>query len=94
MKKPTGDKRDCARVKLAAAADPTLACGTSAALPGVLRATFPDETDQGAASLWLGEVEPTHVESTLRTLHALPGVEYAEEAAPRKSIRGVVADRG
>lgn len=94
MKKTTTGKKGCVRVnvKLAMGADQTASRKTLSAMPGVLNViqTFPDETDQELASLCLLEVEPSQIKSSLRELRAMPGVEYAEEAAPRKLIRSVV----
>ncbi len=94
MKKTTTEKKGCVRVnvKLAVRADQTPSSKTLSTLPGVLNVIqiFPDETDQELASLRLLEVEPSQIKSTLRELRAMPGVEYAEEAAPRKLIRSVV----
>lgn len=94
MKKTTTEKKGCVRVnvKLTGRADQTPSFKTLSAMPGVVNViqTFPDETDQELASLCLLEVEPSQIKSTLRELRTMPGVEYAEEAAPRKLIRSVV----
>jgi hypothetical protein len=92
MKKTSRGKKGCGRinVKLATGTDHTACRKTMAAMPGVMNIiqTFPDETDQELASLYLLEVEPSHIKAALRELRVLPEVEYAEEAAPRKLIRG------
>lgn len=94
MKKMATEKKGCVRVnvKFAAGADQTSSLKTVSAMPGVLNViqTFPDETDQELAGLYLLEVENSQIKSALRELRAMPGVEYAEEAAPRKLIRNVV----
>ncbi len=57
--------------------------------PGVLRVeqSFPEELDEDLSTLYVLEVERPLLPSALRALRAAPGVEYAEEAAPRKLLR-------
>jgi hypothetical protein len=56
--------------------------------PGVQSAiqTFPDETDEELANLYILEVDPSNLKAALRKLHHNPYVEYAEETARRKLI--------
>jgi hypothetical protein len=54
--------------------------------PGVLRVTqtFPDDSDDDLARLFVLEVQPSALVSTLNKLRRDPSVEYAEEPSPRK----------
>jgi nitrate reductase NapAB chaperone NapD len=93
MKKMTQGKSGVrVNVKFVPGADHTQSLQTVSAMPGVLNViqTFPDETDQELASLYLVEVENSQIKSALRELRAMPGVEYVEETAPRKLIRNVL----
>lgn len=87
------EKKDVSRVnvKFVAGTDHTASFKTLSAIPGVLNVTqtFPDETDQELANLYLLDVETSRVKPALFRLRAVPGVAYVEEAAPRKLIRGV-----
>jgi hypothetical protein len=62
---------------------------TIAGWPGVLKVTqtFPDESDDDLARLFVLEVEPAALDSTLTRLRRTPSVEYAEDPAPRRLIR-------
>jgi len=94
MKKMAPEKKAGVRVnvKFATRADQNRSLKTVSAIPGVLHViqTFPDEADQELASLYLVEVETAQIKSALRELRTMPGVEYAEETAPRKLIRNVL----
>lgn len=85
--------KNCVRVnvKLATSPDPTPAIKTVASLPGVVNVTqtFPGETDQELAGLYLLDVEASQIKAALRKLRVMSDVEYAEEAAPRKLIRSM-----
>jgi hypothetical protein len=48
--------------------------------------TFSDEMDKDLASLYIIEVDPSHVQSALKQLRRSPYVEYAEETARRKLV--------
>jgi hypothetical protein len=49
--------------------------------------TFPGETDQELANLYILEVNASEVKSALRQLRRIADVEYTEVSAPRKLIR-------
>jgi transcription initiation factor IIE alpha subunit len=57
--------------------------------PDVLRIvkTFPEETDDELANLYLLEVEVTRIGPLMDRLRNDPFVEYAEQAALRKLVR-------
>lgn len=76
-------------VKLTPRADREQFVNTLSGAPGIRRVvqTFPGETNQDLAALFLVEVEPSSLDSALRQLRKNSDVEYAEEAAPRKLIR-------
>jgi hypothetical protein len=90
------EKKAVVRVnlKLAPGADAAILRKMLPEIRGVLHViqTFPGETDQELAGLYLVEVDGSHLRSALRDLKAIPGVEYAEEAAPRKLIRRVALE--
>jgi len=56
--------------------------------PGVLRVTqtFPGETDQELATLFVVEVDATTLQSAIKQLRSTSDVEYADPA-PRRLIR-------
>jgi hypothetical protein len=76
-------------VKLAPSADKLLAVQKLSVAPGVRNVlqTFPGETDQRLANLYILEVNASEVKSALRRLRRIADVEYAEVSAPRKLIR-------
>jgi hypothetical protein len=75
-------------VKLAASADRPLLVRRLSDAPGVRNVvqTFPDETDQELANLYIVDVDSSKLESALERLRQTPHVEYAEVSAPRKLI--------
>lgn len=91
MKKKIARKEDPIRVnvKLIAGADKQASFDTLLVAPGVIDViqTFPDETDEELANLYLLNVKSSKIKPALRQIRAIPEVEYVEEAAPRKLIR-------
>jgi hypothetical protein len=75
-------------VKMVHGVEPQQSRETLSATPGVISfvQTFPDETDEELSRLYVVEVEPSELEMTLRKLNNHPGVEYAEQTAPRKLV--------
>ena len=75
-------------VKLSPGADLTEARRRLSRNPGVERViqTFPDENDPELGSLYLLEVEPTHVQEVLQRLRGDSSVDYVEQAPVRKLI--------
>ena len=75
--------------KVGPRAEPQEFVHTIAAWPGVLKVTqtFPDESDGDLARLFVLEVEPSALDSTLTRLRRTRSVEYAEDPAPRRLIR-------
>lgn len=49
--------------------------------------TFPDETDEELARLYMLDVDPSDLQSALRELRQRPEVEYAEVVPSRRLIR-------
>lgn len=76
-------------VKLQPNADPEKFVRRFSQAPGVLRVTrtFPDETDQELATLFVVEVDPTILHSAIQQLRSTSDVEYAADPAPRRLIR-------
>ncbi len=76
-------------VKLAPGADRPLVVQKLSITPGVrdVVQTFPGETDEELASLYVLDVDASEVESALRQLRQIADVEYVEVSAPRKLIR-------
>lgn len=76
-------------VKLASGAARDRGVGILSRLGGVRTfvQTFPHETDQELASLYMLEIDPADLPSALRELRQCPEVEYAEVAPSRKLIR-------
>jgi hypothetical protein len=76
-------------VKLAPGANRPLVVQRLSLTPGIrdVVQTFPGETDQELANLYVLDVDVSEVESTLRQLRQIADVEYAEVSAPRKLIR-------
>lgn len=90
-KKPTGRKTSIqVNVKFASGSGHPSNRESLSSMPGVINAiqTFPNESDQELAGLFLLEVEESKIDSALQKLRTLPKVEFAEVAAPRKLIRG------
>jgi hypothetical protein len=76
-------------LKLRAGAEARLSLAAIEQSPGVLRIikTFPEESDDELATLYLVEIEASRMGALLNRLRSDPAVEYAEEAALRKLIR-------
>lgn len=76
-------------VKLTVGADPDRSRGLLSRLLGVQSViqTFPDETDQELKRLFVLEIDPSDVESSLKELRRCPEIEYVEKAPLRKLIR-------
>jgi hypothetical protein len=76
-------------VKVAPSADRLVVVRKLSVAPGVRNVvqTFPGETDQELANLYILEVNASEVKSALRQLRRIADVEYAEVSAPRKLIR-------
>lgn len=76
-------------LKLAEGADRAKCARALAEVPGVrkLIQVFPDEDDPSLATLYVAEVDPSLIQSTVRAMREEPGVEYVEAPAPRKLIR-------
>jgi hypothetical protein len=57
-------------------------------LPGVVKVTqtFPDETDEELATLYVLQVERPKATTALRALRSDPSVAFAETCAPRKPL--------
>lgn len=60
-----------------------------AEMPGIesVIQTFPDETDEELSRLYVLEVNPSEVDTTLEVLSHHPEIEYVEPSAPRRLIR-------
>ena len=76
-------------LKLADGADRAKCAKALSEAPGVNRLiqVFPDEDDPSLATLYVAEIDPSLVQSTVRAMREEPGVEYVEDPAPRKLIR-------
>ena len=78
-------------VKLTGDSDPDRSRGLLSRLRGVQSViqTFPDERDQELKRLFVLEIDPSDVESSLKELRRRPEVEYVEKAPLRKLIRQI-----
>ncbi len=76
-------------VKLAPGADRPLVVQRLSLTPGIrdVVQTFPGETDQELANLYVLDIDASAVESALRQLRQIADVEYVEVSARRKLIR-------
>ncbi len=76
-------------LKLVPGADRPLVVQKLSISPGVRNVvqTFPGETDEELANLYVLDVDASEVESALRQLRQIADVEYVEVSAPRKLIR-------
>ncbi len=76
-------------VKLAPGADKPLVVQRLSLTPGIrdVVQTFPGETDQELANLYVLDIDASAVESALRQLRQIADVEYVEVSARRKLIR-------
>jgi hypothetical protein len=76
-------------VKLQPDADPQEFVRHFSGIPGILRVTqtFPGETDQELAGMFVVEIDPSVLQSAVKQLRSSPIVEYAADPAPRRLIR-------
>ena len=76
-------------VKLQPDADPGVFVRAFSHEPGIIKVTqtFPDETDQELAGLFVVEVDQSALKSAIRRLRANSFVAYAADPAPRRLIR-------
>ncbi len=83
------ERPEFVNLKLRSAAAAADVVPRAEATPGVLalRQTFPDEQDEELRRLYVVTVDPAALERVLDELQALPGVESAERAAPRRLMR-------
>jgi hypothetical protein len=76
-------------VKLQPDADPGVFVRDFSHAPGIIKVTqtFPDETDQELAGLFVVEVDQTALKSAMKLLRSNSFVEYAADPAPRRLVR-------
>lgn len=90
-KRVAGQEAPCVRVnvKLAPGAERDRSLNILSRPRGVRSViqTFPDETDEELARLYMLDVDPSKLQSALRELRHCPEVEYAEVVPSRKLIR-------